>query len=135
MLRNAYIFDGTHIGANCVVEDSIVGAGARLGDGAIVKGGCLVGDGVVLGAGARLRRFERVSRKRGAIKSEAEAEEEDEDDEDDDDDDDDEEDGDGEGEEDSDLEQIEESVLIPSSSGHNYHPDANFHNNFRSRRR
>lgn len=72
-LRNAYVFDGAHVGADCVVEDSIVGAGARLGDGAVVRGGCLVGDGVVLGPGAKLRKFDRVSRKRDTAPNGAQA--------------------------------------------------------------
>ncbi|KAI0709378.1 nucleotide-diphospho-sugar transferase [Earliella scabrosa] len=66
ILRDAYIFDDTHIGAGCVVEGSIVGAGVKLGDGVRVPTGCLIADGVVIGEGARLRKFERVSRKREA---------------------------------------------------------------------
>lgn len=64
MLRNAYLFDGTHVGADAVVEESIVGAGVEVGAGSVVRPGCLVGDGVVLGRGARLGRCERVSVRR-----------------------------------------------------------------------
>ncbi|KAI9065143.1 nucleotide-diphospho-sugar transferase [Trametes sanguinea] len=90
VLRNAYIFDDTHIGAGCVVEGSIVGARVRLGDRCSVPRGCLIADGVVIGEGAKLRKFERVSRKREALKAEhpEDADEEDE-------------------EEDSDLEEVE----------------------------
>ncbi|KAI0928588.1 hypothetical protein AcW2_004551 [Taiwanofungus camphoratus] len=64
VLRNAYLFDGTHVGADAVVEESIVGAGVEVGAGSVVRPGCLVGDGVVLGRGARLGRCERVSVRR-----------------------------------------------------------------------
>ncbi|KAI1794494.1 nucleotide-diphospho-sugar transferase [Ganoderma leucocontextum] len=66
VLRDAYIFDDTHIGTGAVVEGSIIGARVRLGDGARVPRGCLVADGVVIGANAKLRKFERVSKKREA---------------------------------------------------------------------
>ncbi|KAI0673089.1 nucleotide-diphospho-sugar transferase [Trametes maxima] len=90
VLRDAYIFDDTHVGAGCVVEGSIVGTHVRLGSGCRVPRGCLIADGVVIGEGAKLRKFERVSKKREA----QEDEDEDADDED-------------EEEEDSDLEEVE----------------------------
>lgn len=64
VLREAYIFDDTHIGAGAVVEGSIIGARVTLGDGARIPRGCLIADGVAIGANAKLRKFERVSKKR-----------------------------------------------------------------------
>ena len=64
VLRDAYIFDDTHVGAGAVVEGSIIGARVTLGDGARVPRGCLIADGVAIGANAKLRKFERVSKKR-----------------------------------------------------------------------
>nr|VWO98676.1 Ribosomal RNA small subunit methyltransferase B (EC (16S rRNA m5C967 methyltransferase) (rRNA (cytosine-C(5)-)-methyltransferase RsmB) [Ganoderma boninense] len=64
VLRDAYIFDDTHVGAGAVVEGSIIGARVTLGDGARVPRGCLIADGVAIGANAKLRKFERVSKRR-----------------------------------------------------------------------
>ena len=94
VLRDAYVFDDTHVGAGCVVEGSIVGARVRLGDGCHVPRGCLVADGVVIGPGAHLRNFERVSKKRDAPARAA----------------DDGSDGDDEEDDDSDLEEVEAST-------------------------
>ncbi|CDO72848.1 hypothetical protein BN946_scf185002.g33 [Trametes cinnabarina] len=90
VLRNAYVFDDTQIGAGCVIENSIVGARVRLGDRCHVPRGCLIADGVVIGEGTKLRKFERVSRKREAAKPEQANDANDE-----------------EAEEDSDLEEVE----------------------------
>ncbi|EIN07464.1 nucleotide-diphospho-sugar transferase [Punctularia strigosozonata HHB-11173 SS5] len=64
VVRHSYIFDDTVIGANAFVDRAIVGAGVKVGEGSRIERGALVADGVVLGKGARLRPFERVSRKR-----------------------------------------------------------------------
>ncbi|TFK83474.1 nucleotide-diphospho-sugar transferase [Polyporus arcularius HHB13444] len=90
-LRDAYIFDDTEVGEGCFVGGSIVGSHVKLGKGVRVPNGCIIADGVVIGEGARLRNFERVSKKRGAS-SKAVADGSDGDDEDD---------------EDSELEEIE----------------------------
>ncbi|KAH9857019.1 hypothetical protein C2E23DRAFT_748650 [Lenzites betulinus] len=66
VLRDAYIFDDTHVGAGCVVEGSIVGERVRLGDRCRVPRGCVIAEGVTIGEDAKLRNFERVSRKRTA---------------------------------------------------------------------
>ena len=73
VLRDAYIFDDTTVGAGCVVEGSIVGTRVSLGDNARVPRGCLIADGVVIGAGAKLRNFERVSKRRAAAAAAAAA--------------------------------------------------------------
>ncbi|KAI8998514.1 nucleotide-diphospho-sugar transferase [Trametes punicea] len=105
VLRNAYIFDDTNVGAGCVVEGSIIGARVRLGDRVRVPEGCLIADGVIIGEGAKLRKYERVSRKREAAKAGDGNDEDDEE------------------EEDSDLEEVEahqdgaDEVLGKGSNG------------------
>ncbi|KAI0082729.1 hypothetical protein K474DRAFT_1654876 [Panus rudis PR-1116 ss-1] len=79
-LRNAYIFDDTHIEAGSSIEFSIVGSGVRVGENSIIARGCLVADGVVLGKNARLGEFERVSRKREEGEEDEEEEETDDED-------------------------------------------------------
>ncbi|EKM55374.1 uncharacterized protein PHACADRAFT_120708 [Phanerochaete carnosa HHB-10118-sp] len=74
-LSRAYVFDDTHIDADTAVEQSIIGRGVRIGEGSNIERGCLVGDGVILGKGARLRSFERVSRRRGDTEDEESDEE------------------------------------------------------------
>ncbi|TFK54991.1 nucleotide-diphospho-sugar transferase [Heliocybe sulcata] len=66
VIRNSYIFDGTTIGANCVIENSIIGSKVQIKDKTRVQKGCLVADEVVLGPEAKLRPFERVSKRRDA---------------------------------------------------------------------
>ena len=98
VLRDAYIFDDTTVGAGCVVEGSIVGTHVSLGDNARVPRGCLIADGVVIGAGAKLRNFERVSKRRAAAATPSQTA------------DDDGSDGDDEEDDDSDLEEAEASA-------------------------
>ena len=64
VLREAYVFDDTHIGAGAVVEGSIIGARVTLGDGARIPRGCLIANSIVIRVDAKLRKFERVSKKR-----------------------------------------------------------------------
>lgn len=52
------------IGANCHVEQSIIGAGVQIKEGSRVPKGCLIADGVVIGPNATLEPFERLSLKR-----------------------------------------------------------------------
>ena len=101
-LRDAYIFDDTEVGPGCVVEGSIVGSHVRLGRGVRVPRGCIIADGVVIGEGARLRTFERVSKKRAVAAKAA----------------DDGSDGDDEDDEDSELDEVEArtSLLSPLAS-------------------
>ncbi|RDB21277.1 Translation initiation factor eIF-2B subunit epsilon [Hypsizygus marmoreus] len=66
IIRNSYIFDGTVIGADCVIERSIIGANVTIKDSTQVQRGCLIGDGVVVGPFAKLKPFERLSKKRDA---------------------------------------------------------------------
>ncbi len=91
VLRDAYIFDDTHIGAGCVVEGTIIGERVRIGDRCRIPRGCLIAEGVVIGDNAKLRRFERVSKKRDAEEAVGDEDADDEDEE----------------EEDSDLEEVE----------------------------
>jgi len=89
VIRDSYIFDGTSIGPECVIERSIVGTGVVMGEKSRVSRGCLIGDGVVLGPGSTLKPFERLSVKRS---DHAKVEE---------------------GDEDSDLEEVEAREFFP----------------------
>ncbi|KAG6911456.1 hypothetical protein DXG01_014530 [Tephrocybe rancida] len=79
IVRNSYIFDGTVIGSDCVIERSIIGSGVSIRDSSIVQRGSLVGDGVIVGPSARLRPYERLSKKREAGEILSPEDEEDED--------------------------------------------------------
>ncbi|EIM90142.1 nucleotide-diphospho-sugar transferase [Stereum hirsutum FP-91666 SS1] len=84
IIRNSYLFDGVVVGANCIIDCSIIGAGVEIGESSRVARGSLVADGVRLGPAARLAKFERVSRRRHVEEKggeEADDEDEDEDEE------------------------------------------------------
>jgi translation initiation factor eIF-2B subunit epsilon len=66
VVRDSYIFDGTSIGPECVVERSIVGGGVLIKEKSTVPRGCLIGDGVIIGPEACLEPFERLSRRRSS---------------------------------------------------------------------
>lgn len=121
IISNSYVFDGTTIGANCVIENSIIGSKVNIKDKSRVERGCLISDGVILGPEAKLRPFERVSKRRDTEGSndgdeEEEEESEDEDEEDGEDGDDDEEDGDEEEDEEDEEDDGEESDEEASDS-------------------
>lgn len=67
IIKNSYIFENTIIGARCVVERSIIGAGVLVKDGSHVPLGCLIAEGVVIGPDAMLDPYERLSVKRNEI--------------------------------------------------------------------
>jgi translation initiation factor eIF-2B subunit epsilon len=82
-IRDSYVFDGAEIGANCVLEQCIVGYNAHIKDGSTISPGCLIGDGVIVGPNAKLEPFERLSKRRGTPSEAAnESDRDDEDDED-----------------------------------------------------
>ncbi|KZT11243.1 nucleotide-diphospho-sugar transferase [Laetiporus sulphureus 93-53] len=78
VLRGAYVFNDTHIGAGTHVEESIIGANVRIGEDSTIHTGCLIADDVVLGKNARLDKFERVSKRREVSGDDADDEEDDE---------------------------------------------------------
>ena len=67
IIKNSYIFENTIIGARCVVEKSIIGAGVMVKDGSHVPLGCLIAEGVVIGPDAMLDPYERLSVKRNEV--------------------------------------------------------------------
>lgn len=67
IIKNSYIFENTIIGARCVVERSIIGAGVMIKDGSHIPLGCLIAEGVVIGPDAMLDPYERLSVKRNEI--------------------------------------------------------------------
>ncbi|KZT26304.1 nucleotide-diphospho-sugar transferase [Neolentinus lepideus HHB14362 ss-1] len=130
VIRNSYIFDGTTIGANCVVENSIIGAKVHIKDKSRIERGCLVADGVVVGPEAKLRPFERVSKRRDTEvgdddeDEESEEEEETEGDDQEEDDEDDEDESEDEDDEDSDSE-LEEAEANQAAIGATLGEDTN----------
>ncbi|KIO28123.1 hypothetical protein M407DRAFT_6891 [Tulasnella calospora MUT 4182] len=60
--RPHFIWDKTRIGADCIIEESIIGGHVRILDGSVIRRGCLVGQNVTLGPNATLDKFQRVSR-------------------------------------------------------------------------
>lgn len=61
-IRDSYVWDKSSIGADCVIEESIIGAHVKILDGSVIRRGCLIGKGVVLGPNANLKPFQRVSK-------------------------------------------------------------------------
>jgi translation initiation factor eIF-2B subunit epsilon len=60
-VTGSYIFDDTVLGADVVIDQSIVGYHVSIGPNSVITKGCLIGDGVTLGEHAQLRPFERVA--------------------------------------------------------------------------
>jgi mannose-1-phosphate guanylyltransferase len=50
VVERAVILNGTHIGENCRLNNCIVSAGCRIGDGTTITKGAVLGEGVTLGA-------------------------------------------------------------------------------------
>ncbi|PPQ70755.1 hypothetical protein CVT25_000076 [Psilocybe cyanescens] len=71
IIRNSYLFENVAIGANCHVEQSIIGAGVQIKEGSRIPKGCLIADGVIIGPNATLEPFERLSVKRNKADIEA----------------------------------------------------------------
>ena len=66
------MLQGAEIGADCVLTDCIVAAGARIGDRTVISGGAVLGEGVTVGADnildAGMRVFPNTEIPDGAIK-------------------------------------------------------------------
>ncbi|KAG7452606.1 nucleotide-diphospho-sugar transferase [Guyanagaster necrorhizus] len=77
IIADSYIFDGTSIGPECVVEQSIIGEGVIIKHNSRIVRGCLLGDEVIVGPGAVLQPFERLSKKRDPEEVDENEEEED----------------------------------------------------------
>ena len=59
-IERAVVLDGTEVGPDCTLQDCIVAAGVRLGEGTVVSGGAVIGEGVTIGARNVLTRGVRV---------------------------------------------------------------------------
>ena len=59
-IERAVVLDGTEVGPGCTLQDCIVAAGVRLGEGTVVSGGAVIGEGVTIGARNILTRGVRV---------------------------------------------------------------------------
>jgi mannose-1-phosphate guanylyltransferase len=60
-IERSVVLQGARIGAHCNLEDCIVGAGARIGDGTEITGGAVLGEGVTVGEGNVLSRGLRLA--------------------------------------------------------------------------
>jgi mannose-1-phosphate guanylyltransferase len=59
-IERAVVLNGTQIGPRCTLQDCIVAAGVRIGEGTVVSGGAVLGEGVTVGARNVLTRGVRV---------------------------------------------------------------------------
>jgi mannose-1-phosphate guanylyltransferase len=59
-IERAVVLNGTQIGPRCTLQDCIVAAGVRIGEGSVVSGGAVLGEGVTVGARNVLTRGMRV---------------------------------------------------------------------------
>lgn len=64
MVRESYVFDDVRIGANCTLNNCIVGRNVQIADNVKIGKGVLLGDGVKLGKGITVPSFARVGRER-----------------------------------------------------------------------
>jgi len=59
-VERSVVLNGTEIGPGCTLQDCIVGAGVRIGEGSVISGGAVLGEGVTVGARNVLTRGVRV---------------------------------------------------------------------------
>ena len=59
-IERSVVLNGTQIGPGCTLQDCIVAAGVRIGEGTVVSGGAVLGEGVTVGARNVLSRGVRV---------------------------------------------------------------------------
>jgi mannose-1-phosphate guanylyltransferase len=59
-IERSVVLNGTQIGPRCTLQDCIVAAGVRIGEGTVVSGGAVLGEGVTVGARNVLTRGVRV---------------------------------------------------------------------------
>ena len=59
-IERSVVLNGSQIGARCTLQDCIVAAGVRIGEGTVVSGGAVLGEGVTVGARNVLTRGMRV---------------------------------------------------------------------------
>jgi mannose-1-phosphate guanylyltransferase len=59
-IERSVVLNGSQIGSGCTLQDCIVAAGVRIGEGTVVSGGAVLGEGVTIGARNVLTRGVRV---------------------------------------------------------------------------
>jgi mannose-1-phosphate guanylyltransferase len=59
-IERSVVLNGSQIGPRCTLQDCIVAAGVRIGEGTVVSGGAVLGEGVTIGARNVLTRGVRV---------------------------------------------------------------------------
>jgi mannose-1-phosphate guanylyltransferase len=59
-IERSVVLNGSQIGPHCTLQDCIVAAGVRIGEGTVVSGGAVLGEGVTVGARNVLTRGVRV---------------------------------------------------------------------------
>ena len=59
-IERSVVLNGSEIGPGCTLQDCIVAAGVRIGEGTVVSGGAVLGEGVTIGARNVLTRGVRV---------------------------------------------------------------------------
>lgn len=60
----SHIFDDVRIGANCILDNCMIGRNVEIADNVKIGRGVLLGDGVKLGKGVNIPDFHRVGRER-----------------------------------------------------------------------
>lgn len=63
-IRKSYIFGDARIGADCILDECILGDGVTLGSGVSVGKGALIGNGVRIAAGVQVPEFARIGREK-----------------------------------------------------------------------
>lgn len=61
---SSYLFDDVRVGANCVLEECIIGRDVHIADGVKIGRGALLGNGVRIGKGAQIPDYARVGREK-----------------------------------------------------------------------
>jgi mannose-1-phosphate guanylyltransferase len=59
-IERSVVLNGSQVGPRCTLQDCIVAAGVRIGEGTVVSGGAVLGEGVTIGARNVLTRGVRV---------------------------------------------------------------------------
>lgn len=61
-IESTHIFTNARIGADCKLEECMIGSNVTLGDGVVVGKGTLIGNDVVIGPGVQIPEFSRIGR-------------------------------------------------------------------------
>lgn len=79
-LNKAHVWSNVRIGADCVLEESIIGDNVVISDGVHIGKGTLIGPGVTIGPGVKVPEFSRICRTRYVPKDDSDSEASDSDD-------------------------------------------------------